>query len=297
MRTSDGGLSSVICCQELPGAARSRSPSVGSRDERGALEHFRERYGAASTDIETSIEQRVVGGAWGANGYTTVDQANELARRLALEPGKRLLDLGTGRGWPGLYFAVTFGCDVIGSDMPLAALSKARRRADLERVGSRFLAVAAAGPRQPFRDRSFDAVVHTDVLCCLTSKLDLLRTLKKVLVRGGRMAYTTIYVIPGLSTAARRRAHRFGPRAVASRSGHRTLLDSAGFTDIDELDVTTAFVDTQRSWIEQRELHATELAALESPGAFDERQEDRRGQLAATEEGLLGRAIFSARRP
>jgi methylase of polypeptide subunit release factors len=136
-----------------------------SRDERDALEHFEERYAVPDSAVTAEIERRVIGAVWGANGYTTLDQADELARRLALGPGRRVLDVGTGRGWPGLYFAVRYGCAVVGTDMPLDALLAASRRARLARAECRFSAVAAAGAHQPFRPETFDAVVHTDVLC------------------------------------------------------------------------------------------------------------------------------------
>ena len=111
------------------------------------------------------------------------------------------------------------------------------------------------------------------------------------------MAFTTIYVAPGLDGAARRRAYSVGPRAVASRADQRRLVELAGFVDIDHLDVTAAFVDTTRAWIEERARHADGLAALEAPGAFEQRQADHRDQLTATETGLLRRGIFSAMRP
>jgi 2-polyprenyl-3-methyl-5-hydroxy-6-metoxy-1,4-benzoquinol methylase len=138
---------------------------VTSRDERDALELFRERYGTRTTAVSDAIEARVIGATWGANGYTTVAQADELARRLGLRPGVRLLDVGTGRGWPGVYFAVRYGCDVVGTDMPADALAAASARARREGVGGRFSAAVAAGAEQPFRSATFDAVVHTDVLC------------------------------------------------------------------------------------------------------------------------------------
>src|SRR5690349_9642810 len=67
------------------------------------------------------------------------------AARLQLGPGKRLLDVGTGRGWPGLYLAQQTGCHVIGTDLPVEGLEVARRRARDERIGQRVsLAVAGA---------------------------------------------------------------------------------------------------------------------------------------------------------
>ena len=71
-----------------------------TRDESDALTQFRERYAIPTTDVAAEIERRVIGAAWGANGYTTVEQADELAWRLDLGPGGTLLDVGTGRGWP-----------------------------------------------------------------------------------------------------------------------------------------------------------------------------------------------------
>jgi 2-polyprenyl-3-methyl-5-hydroxy-6-metoxy-1,4-benzoquinol methylase len=136
-----------------------------TRDERDALEHFQERYSVPTNELTDQVEEKVIGARWGANGYTTLRQADELARRLRLGSGVRVLDVGTGRGWPGVYFAVAYGCDVIGSDMPIDGLSAAARRARQEGAAARFAAIVAAGINQPFRPSSFDAVVHTDVLC------------------------------------------------------------------------------------------------------------------------------------
>jgi methylase of polypeptide subunit release factors len=138
---------------------------VSGRDEREARAHFQERYAVPTGGVNERIEQSVIGAVWGANGYTTLDQANDLGCRLDLAPGRRLLDVGTGRGWPGLYLAARTGCTIVGTDMPMAALVVAGRRARAEGMGDRVSLVAAAGADQPFRPGSFDAVVHTDVLC------------------------------------------------------------------------------------------------------------------------------------
>jgi SAM-dependent methyltransferase len=141
------------------------SRPASSRDERAARARFEERYSIRTGDVNARIEREVIGSDWGANGYTTVRQADELGRRLNLGPGRRLLDVGTGRGWPGLYLAARTRCDVVGTDMPLDALRAAIRRADRERIDRRASFVASAGAGQPFRAASFDAIVHTDVLC------------------------------------------------------------------------------------------------------------------------------------
>ncbi len=125
----------------------------------------------------------------------------------------------------------------------------------------------------------------------------MLRALRRLLRPGGRIAYTTIYVAPGLTVAERRRANRSGPRAVASRSTQERLLASAGFVEVDHVDVTAEFAATARAWLDESDAHAEELASVEGPGAFEERRRDRRAQLAAIDDGLLRRGLLSARRP
>jgi 2-polyprenyl-3-methyl-5-hydroxy-6-metoxy-1,4-benzoquinol methylase len=138
---------------------------MSRRDERSARADFAERYALVTGDANARIERDVIGAVWGANGYTTVAQADELGRRLELGAGSRLLDVGAGRGWPGLYLARQTGCSVVSTDMPVEGLAIAARRARAEGIGARSSLVAAAGAAQPFRPGSFDAVVLTDVLC------------------------------------------------------------------------------------------------------------------------------------
>lgn len=138
---------------------------MSTTDERDARAHFEDRYRIKGNAAAATVEQVVIGAVWGANGYTTRDQADLLAAHLQLRSGHRLLDLGTGRGWPALYLAKAVGCRVVGTDLPLAALRSAQRRARREHVGDRTALVVASGATLPFRTGEFDAVVHTDVLC------------------------------------------------------------------------------------------------------------------------------------
>ena len=126
----------------------------------------------------------------------------------------------------------------------------------------------------------------------------MLRACWRVLRPGGRLAFYTIFVPPGLSQADQRRALRSGPPAVASgRRAHADLLLSAGFTRPAETDLTADFLRTARAWYEGRERRATELRAAEGEASFAEGQADRRRQLRAIEAGLLRRSLFVARRP
>jgi ubiquinone/menaquinone biosynthesis C-methylase UbiE len=138
---------------------------MATREEHDTRQKFGDRYAEDRTDVVRQIERAVIGADWGVNGYTTIRQANLLAERLHLRPGVRLLDLGSGCGWPGLYLAARTGCHAVLSDVPLEGLRRALARAEGEHVVDRVTAVASSARAMPFRPGSFDAVVHTDVLC------------------------------------------------------------------------------------------------------------------------------------
>jgi cyclopropane fatty-acyl-phospholipid synthase-like methyltransferase len=116
-------------------------------------------------DLADRVERLVIGADYGADGYTTRAQADELARRLDLRPGVRLLELGSGRGWPGIHLARSSGCHVVLTDLPVAGLRVAAARAAVEGLTGRYGVAAASGAHLPFRAETLDAVVHADVLC------------------------------------------------------------------------------------------------------------------------------------
>lgn len=128
------------------------------------IKRFQDRYRQPVSSAELAVEREAIGANVGANGYTTVDQADLLAGRLGLRPGMRLLDLGAGRGWPGLYLARKTGCHVVLADVPEPALRAALDRARRQRLQRRASIVMASAIRPPFRAASFDAAVHTDTL-------------------------------------------------------------------------------------------------------------------------------------
>ena len=117
-----------------------------------------------------------------------------MARLLGLHPGGRLLDVGAGDGWPGLYFAKETGCEAVLMDLPLSGLRTATQRAAQDRISDRCRVAVADGSRIPFRDGSFDAVSHIDVLCCLEGKRGVLEACRRVVRDYGRMVFAVIWI-------------------------------------------------------------------------------------------------------
>jgi cyclopropane fatty-acyl-phospholipid synthase-like methyltransferase len=138
---------------------------VASRQEDQVREQFENRFRTATLDAAVVVEREAVGSDYGNNGYTTVAQVDGVLPFLDLEDGDRLLDLGSGSGWPGLYIAGRTGCRVVLSDLTVEGMRAATRRADADGLAARTSTVVANGRHLPFRPESFDAIVHTDVLC------------------------------------------------------------------------------------------------------------------------------------
>ncbi len=130
----------------------------------GSPERYSSIYSRAQSEAELLVEREVYGATIGVRGYTTIAQADALAACLDLRQGIRLLDIGAGRGWPGLYLARKTGCWVVLSDLPPAAPRSALARARRQRLDGRCSFVVASATHLPFRPRTFDAVVHTDTL-------------------------------------------------------------------------------------------------------------------------------------
>jgi 2-polyprenyl-3-methyl-5-hydroxy-6-metoxy-1,4-benzoquinol methylase len=155
----------------------------------------------------------------------------------------------------------------------------------------------ATGRSQPFRPGVFDAVVHTDVLCCLGPKLAMLRACLRLLRPEGRLAFTTIHVAPDLDARRHRRAVRAGPWQVATRRPYPELVSQAGFDDVVVIDVTEDYARTQRAWLTANQSRSADVRRVVSDHEFETAQADRRYAQAAIEEGLLRRSLITATRP
>ena len=157
---------------------------VTTRAETENIERFTDRYRLCCSPVRLAIETDALDADYGSTGYTTRAQADELARHLRLRPGNRLADSGSGSGWPGLYLAQQTGCHVIGTDLPIDGLQRARARSITDGLTGRASYAMATGRNQPLRPGVVDAVVHTDVLCCLGPKLAVLRACHRLLRPG-----------------------------------------------------------------------------------------------------------------
>jgi SAM-dependent methyltransferase len=113
-----------------------------------------------------------------------------VARELALSPGETLVDLGCGRGGPGLWLAQLAGASLVGVDFSAVAVRQAGRRARLFGLEARARFVVGDLAATGLADAVADAVVSVDALHFAADVPAAGREVLRVLRPGRRLALT-----------------------------------------------------------------------------------------------------------
>lgn len=112
--------------------------------------------------------------------------AEDLAGRMALAPGQRVLDLGCGAALTSIFLAREYGVEVWAADLwvePEGNLVRARE-AD---VGDRVFPLRAEARRLPFAHGFFDAVISVDAYHYFGTEVRYLSYLAQFVKPGGRI--------------------------------------------------------------------------------------------------------------
>jgi 2-polyprenyl-3-methyl-5-hydroxy-6-metoxy-1,4-benzoquinol methylase len=257
---------------------------------------FEKSYAQAQLPVMREVERCVLGADYGGTSWSTREQAGLMAGKLGLAPGVRHLDVGAGSGWPGLFFSAEAGCDVTLVDMPMIALKMAQARIQAENLQHQSRVVLASGASLPFADQSFDTISHSDVLCCLEEKSEVLRDCLRVLSTAGRMVFTVISIAPGLSKARYLQAVEAGPSHIEASCPYPEMLKRCGWQVIERLDVTGEHLDTLKLLTTIMNAREAELASALGEGELKEQITHREMQIAAISAGVIQREIYSARK-
>lgn len=205
--------------------------------------------------VSLDIEEATLGTRQGVVSWSMPRQVETIAQATTLEPGGSLLDIGSGAGWPGLRIAQLTGARVILSDITIEGLQVAND------ANGRHVAAQFDASLMPFPDGVFDAITHSDVLCCLPRKLETLRECRRVMAPHGVMAFGIIATAPGISAERLAELDRVGNEYVYSPRPYAEMLQDAGF-DAEFEDVTDEFRHLADKLFRARRSRREELVGL-----------------------------------
>lgn len=263
-------------------------------EEQALFERYTKRYALAQADVLLQIELATCGCDYGATSWTTQKEARNVCEMLELGPEKRLLEVGAGSGWPGLYLAKETGCDVALIDLPIEGLRVARKRAASELRPGTYCVAVADGSALPFRRGWFDAIFHSDVLCCLVEKLAVLQACRDVIHPDGKMVFAVILIAPDLAAASCQQALAGGPTFIETPDIYPSLLRRAGWAVTDHIDLTAQYLASTRRVLEEELARADDLEHLLGANETSQMLDRRRATVSALEQGLIRRELFHA---
>ena len=267
-----------------------------SRSE--AEDELRARFGQSyvrnQRPVMKRIERAVCGCDYGATSWATREEVGAISAKLGLQPGTHLMDLGAGSGWPGLYLASLSGCNVALVDMPEEGLAIAAARARDDRLPG-VHGIVADGSALPWADRSFDAITHLDVLCCLPDKQSVLAECRRTIRADGRMIFSVISIAPELSNKDHTRAVELGPPYGVVATDYDKLLRLTDWITVEQTDCTAQYLDNAKSFLAVDQANRSELADVLGEEDCQQRIDKDVDLIDAIGSGLLRRKLYEVR--
>jgi SAM-dependent methyltransferase len=171
----------------------------------------------------------------------------ELAAQLALQPGERVLDIGSGIGGPARWIAATFAVPVTGVDLTPEFCAAAEALNAATGLADRVTIIQGSALALPVPDGAFDAAYSQNVIMNIADKQLFYREAFRALRPGGRLALSNLcagpmgepyFPVPWATT----RDTSF----LATPQEMRADLLAAGFEIADFRDITEATREAQR---------------------------------------------------
>jgi sarcosine/dimethylglycine N-methyltransferase len=227
--------------------------------------------------------------------YGGLEAVEALARRAGIEAASRVLDLCAGLAGPARFMARRWGARVTGIDLNPDRVAGARRLSAAVGLGRLVHMVRGDAQVLPFRARAFTAVVSQEGLLHVPDKAGALAECRRVLLPGGRIAFTDWIATARLGDGERRRLEEWmAAVTLQSIEGYKALLAEAGFVAIGGEDLSVEWVSILRRRLEMfRGLKVDTVARL-GQVRYDEYDQLYAFFVGLVEAGKLGGARFSA---
>ena len=240
------------------------------------------------------LEQAALGCDYGGTSWTTRSQAEAIVSSLDLDSTSRLLDIGAGAGWPGLLLGKLSRCDVTLLDIPVNALTQAVQRAKEDGMTDKVRVISASGTSMPFDDRTFDRISHSDVLCCLPEKLELLQESRRVARDAARTHFSVILPAENISDAEYQEVVTTGPPFIGLDGRYADLLSATDWRMEQCEDVTAEYRDSLQRLVVGTHDHEEELSRLLGADVLLDKRKHREDQISLIDRGLMRREVYVA---
>ena len=150
---------------------------------------FDREFGRPASAVMARVWGTVLGEEYPAElapySWTTRTELAEVAREVKVASGDLLVDVGSGRGGPGLWVAARTGADHLAVDVTEAGLEAVRETAGRLGVGGRSRTALGSFEDLPLDDGAADAVMSVDALLFSPDKAAAARELARVTRPGG----------------------------------------------------------------------------------------------------------------
>src|SRR6266850_2358088 len=176
---------------------------------------FYDRHPISEAQVLDAV-RRVRGGGDGAltaddlfpydqDHYGGLGAVDALARRAGITATSRVLDICAGLGGPARFLASRRGCRVVGVELNAGRAAGMQRLSRLVGLGRMVCVVRSDATALPLAAARFDACVSQEALLHVADKAAVLAEARRVLVPGGRLAFSDWIAHPGLGDLERAR--------------------------------------------------------------------------------------------
>jgi arsenite methyltransferase len=118
--------------------------------------------------------------------------SERLASYLKLEPGRRLLDVASGKGTSAIYLAQRYGCQVVGVDYSQELVIEATAAAEASGLADRVQFRHSDVETLPFPDSVFDALICECAFCTFPDKATVASEFARVMRVGGYLGLSDL---------------------------------------------------------------------------------------------------------
>ncbi|MFX1569066.1 MAG: class I SAM-dependent methyltransferase [Promethearchaeota archaeon] len=142
------------------------------------------------------------------DGFVSLTEMQTIAKNLNVGPGKTFVDLGCGRGGPGLWIARETGANYIGIDFAETAIEGAKHRAKNFKIQGTFKFQVGNMVSLNFLENSFDGAISIDVISFLPDPLTAIKEVARIL------RSKTIFIFTSWEHRKSRRVNDFRPHLL-----------------------------------------------------------------------------------